>query len=52
MLNLKVKFNKGGVMVNNNYIENENIKYYEELFNKKIIDLNDDELTLIDMQEI
>jgi hypothetical protein len=52
MLNLKVKFNKDGVMVNNNYIEKENIKYYEDLFNKKIIDLNDDELTLIDMHEI
>lgn len=52
MLNLKVKFNKDGVMINNNYIENENIKYYEDLFNKKIIDLNDDELTLIDMHEI
>lgn len=52
MFSLNVKFNNDGVMVNNSYIEKDSIKYYEELFEKRLTKLSKDELKLVEMNAI
>lgn len=52
MFSLNVKFNTDGVMVNNSYIEKDSIKYYEEMFDKRLIKLSKDELKLVEMNAI
>lgn len=52
MFSLNVKFNNDGVMVNNSYIEKDSIKYYEEMFEKRLTKLSKDELKLVEMNAI
>lgn len=52
MFNLNVKFNNDGVMVNSSFIEKDSIKYYEEMFDKRLKNLSQDELKLIEMNAI
>jgi hypothetical protein len=52
MFNLNVKFNNDGVMVNDSFIAKESIKYYEEMFDKRLKNLSRDELKLIEMNAI
>lgn len=52
MFNLNVKFDHTGVMINNSYIEKDSIEYYEDMFEKRLGDLNKDELKLIEMHAI
>ena len=52
MFNLNIKFDHTGVMINNSYIEKDSIEYYEDMFEKRLGDLNKDELKLIEMHAI
>lgn len=52
MFKLNVKFNNDGVMVNGSFIEKDSIKYYEEMFDKRLKNLSQDELKLIEMNAI
>lgn len=52
MFNLNVKFDHNGVMINNSYIEKDSIEYYEDMFEKRLGNLNKDELKLIEMHAI
>lgn len=52
MFNLNVKFDHNGVMINNSYIEKDSIEYYEDMFEKRLGNLNKDELKLIEMYAI
>ena len=52
MFSLNVNFNNDGVMVNNSYIEKDSIKYYEDMFEKRLTKLSKDELKLVEMNAI
>lgn len=52
MFNLNIKFDHNGVMINNSYIEKDSIEYYEDMFEKRLGNLNKDELKLIEMHAI
>lgn len=52
MFNLNIKFDHNGVMINNSYIEKDSIEYYEDMFEKRLGNLNKDELKLIEMYAI
>jgi hypothetical protein len=52
MFKLNVKFNNDGVMVNGSFIAKDSIKYYEEMFDKRLKNLSQDELKLIEMNAI
>jgi len=52
MFNLNVKFNNDGVMINSSFIEKDSIQYYEDMFDKRLKNLSQDELKLIEMNAI
>lgn len=52
MFNLNVKFNNDGVMINDSFIAKDSIKHYEEIFDKRLTNLSQDELKLIEMNAI